>query len=410
MKYQLSVIAGPESGRHFALEAGQTLKIGRGHASDTQINDPCMSRVHCAVEMASEGVAITDQGSSTGTFVNGKQVEKVMLSPGDVIQVGDSKIRLQVEGAQEHSTLPGRQANRKATAFSVPMQSLVGETLGHFRLDDIISKGHAGMVFKGYDTKNERIVAVKVLAPEYGQSEEEKQRFVRAMKTMLPIQHEHIVQLYAAGKHGPHCWAAMEYVEGDSLADVIQQIGTAGMLDWRDTFRVAVHMARALDCAYENKIIHRNLTPTNILRRSSDKATKLGDLMLAKALEGSLSKSVTLPGQIVGDVPYMSPERTLQSPNIDGRSDIYQLGATLYALLTGRPPFEGNSLPQLIQLVRDEIPEEPKTYHLAIPDQFQDAVMTMLAKRPDDRYHTPRALLKELHRLGMYVGIDCDKL
>jgi serine/threonine protein kinase len=230
------------------------------------------------------------------------------------------------------------------------------------------------------------------------------------MKTMLPIQHENIVRLYAAGKDGPHCWAAMEFVAGDSLADVIQEIGTAGMLDWQDAFRVAVHIGRALECATENKIIHRNVTPQNILRRAKDKVTKLGDLMLAKALEGSLAKQVTQPGQLIGDVPYMSPERTRQDPNTDGRSDIYELGATLYALLTGRPPFEENSLPVLIKKIREAEPEKPKTFHLAIPDRFQDVVMRMLAKRPDDRYRTASALIEELRRVGTYQRIDIDKI
>lgn len=411
MKYQLSVIAGPEAGRTFSIEDGESLTIGRGQASDTQISDPRMSRVHCQIQVEGGKAGLADKGSSSGSFVNGQQLMEKDLTPGDVIQLGDSKIRFSIDGDQEESTLLGTAfGHAKPTAKVTPLQDLVGQSLAHFRLDGIISKGHAGMVFKGYDTETDRVVAVKVLAPEYGQSEEEKQRFVRAMKTMMPMQHENIVQLYAAGKHGPHCWAAMEYVDGQSLADVIQEIGTAGMLDWRDTFRVAVHIGRALECANENKIIHRNVTPQNILRRASDKVTKLGDLMLAKALQGTLAKQVTQPGQLVGDVPYMSPERTRQDANTDGRSDIYELGATLYALLTGRPPFEDNSLPVLIKKVREETPEKPKKYHLAIPDQFQDIVMMMMAKRPDDRYRTPSALLKELRRVGMFQGIEIDKL
>ena len=102
----------------------------------------------------------------------------------------------------------------------------------------------------------------------------------------------------------------MEYVDGESLAQVIPRIGIAGMLEWRYAFRVAVHIARALEAAFEHEIIHRNITPANILVRSSDKVAKLGDLMLAKAMTGTLARQVTQPGELVGDVLYMSPERT----------------------------------------------------------------------------------------------------
>ena len=186
-----------------------------------------------------------------------------------------------------------------------------------------------------------------MLTPNVADSEEQKERFVRAMKTMMPIRHPNIVQLYNAGKKGPYCWAAMEFIEGESLASVIDQIGVQGMLDWRDVWRVAVHIGRALREAYERKIIHRNVTPTNILKREQGGVYLLGDLMLAKALEGSLAKQVTQPGQVIGDVPYMPPERTRDGAQVDGRADIYGLGATCYALLTGHPPFESDSLPEI---------------------------------------------------------------
>jgi len=251
-------------------------------------------------------------------------------------------------------------------------------------------------------------VAVKVLTPDPTHSEEQKERFVRAMQTMLPVKHPHIVRLYNAGKKGPYCWAAMEFVDGESMTDVIARIGVEGMLDWREAYRMAVHIGRALQEAYSRKIIHRNVTPPNILRRRQDKVCLLGDLMLAKALEGTLARQVTQPGQLIGEVPYMSPERTRDQPGVDHRSDLYGLGATLYALLTGRPPFEGHSLPELIRKVREEPPRKPKEFQLSVNDMFQDAVMMMLAKRPEDRYTTPTDLLRDLERIGRYANVQVD--
>jgi serine/threonine protein kinase len=281
-------------------------------------------------------------------------------------------------------------------------------SLAHFRLDAILAAGESGMVFKAWDTEKDRVAAVKVLTPDPMRQDEQKERFVRAMRTMIDIRHPHIVPLQYAGKTGPYCWAAMEFVDGEDLTKVIQRIGVQGMLDWREAYRVAVHVGRALQEAYQRKIIHRNVTPANILRRHVDKVCLLGDLMLAKALEGSLARQVTQPGQLIGDVPYMSPERTRDQAEVDHRSDIYGLGATLYALLTGRPPFESHSLPDLVRRVRQEEPRQPRDYQLSINDKFQDVVLQMIAKRPEDRFQTPAELLKELDRIGRYNNLEAD--
>ena len=154
--------------------------------------------------------------------------------------------------------------------------------------------------------------------------------------------------------------------------------------------------------------MHRNISPTNIMLRSSDKAAKLGDLMLAKALEGALAKQITKPGQLLGDIAYMSPERTRSIGEVDSRSDIYSLGATVYALLTGRPPCEGGSLPETIAKIRTAEPVRPKKYQLSIPDQFEGVVMQMLAKRPEDRYQTAKDLLADLERVAKFQGMTVE--
>src|SRR5437763_12842987 len=119
------------------------------------------------------------------------------------------------------------------------------------------------MVFKATDTRDDQTVAIKVLQPEFSRNDEEMQRFIRAMKTVLPLRHPNIVALLGAGKTGPFCWVAMEHVEGESMTQVIQRMGVAGMLDWKYGYRVAVHVARALEYAHGESIIHRNVTPTN---------------------------------------------------------------------------------------------------------------------------------------------------
>src|SRR5262249_26314520 len=135
-----------------------------------------------------------------------------------------------------------------------------------------------------------------VLLPDFARDEDEVQRFVRAIKTVLPLRHPYLVTVYAAGKTGPHCWVAMEYVAGEDMVRVIERIGVAGMLDWRYAFQVAVQVARALAHAHAQHIVHRNVTPKNMLLETPTRTVKLGDLIKAKALKGCW------PGRLPGRV------------------------------------------------------------------------------------------------------------
>src|SRR5262249_34859639 len=216
---------------------------------------------------------------------------------------------------------------------TAPLTELEGQTLTHYEIVHVIGRGQTGVVFFANDPPNSnRPVALKVLLPEFSKDDEEMQRFVRAMKTVLPLQHPNLIRVYGAGKTRGYCWVAMEYVAGETLTEVIKRIGVAGMLDWKHAFRVAADIGKALEYAHGEGIVHRNVTPTNILRQATDKVCKLGDLMLAKALENTAAQQITRPGELVGEVEYMSPERTRGTTELDARSDLYGLGATLYAL------------------------------------------------------------------------------
>jgi serine/threonine protein kinase len=186
---------------------------------------------------------------------------------------------------------------------------------------------------------------------------------------------------------------------------VIDRIGVAGLLDWRVAARIAVHIAWALQFAHSHQVIHRNLTSRNFLVRFSDKATLLGDLLLAKALEWALAIDITRPGAIIGDVRYMPCERLLANDAVDARSDIYSLGALVYALLTGRPPLAGPSLLDTLALIRTGDPVPPRKYQLSISGLFEGVVLRMLARRPEDRYQSADDLLVHLARATLYQGV-----
>lgn len=177
------------------------------------------------------------------------------------------------------------------------------------------------------------------------------------------------------------------------------------MLDWKHAYRAAVHVGRALAYAHEKQIVHRNVTPTNVLREATTNTFKLGDLVLAKSLEGTAAEQVTRMGELVGDVEYMAPERTRGTTELDARSDVYGLGAVTYALLTGKPPCTGKSLIEQIASIRQVEPPRPKKLQMSIPDMFDGVVMKMLAKDPAQRYQTVADVVKELERIGKFNGV-----
>jgi serine/threonine protein kinase len=405
--FQLVVAEGPDKGKRFDLKPGGGHVLGRHQDAIYKLTDPRTSRSHCEIRFEDNEVKVVDRGSTSGTFVNGQKITERLLKPGDVIAVGDSKIRLQIGDAEQATTWTnvGQAADYDAKATE-QLSELTGRALGHFDVGEVLGRGVSAMVFRAVDRNDQKAVALKVMQPSFSQNEEEMLRFVRAMKTTMPLRHPNLVTLLGAGKSGPYCWAAMELIEGENLTRVIQRIGVAGMLDWKYAYRVAIHIARALEYAHGQKIIHRNITPTNIVIQASDKQAKLGDLMLAKALEGTLALTHTRPGEILGEINYMAPERThpQSATLVDGRSDLFSLGATVYALLTGKPPFAGTNMIETITKIRSADPVKPTKFQMSIPGLFEGVVLKLLAKTPEERYQTAGELLQELERVGRFSG------
>ncbi len=406
MKRKLVVIAGPEAGRTISLDRAESLTIGRGQASDTRLNDPRISRVHCSLQMGPEEVILVDAGSTGGTFVGGRKISKHRLSHRDEIQIGDSRMRFESDQPASKQTSSAKPPLLSARS----LKELVGQRLGHFKLNRITHTGNTSVLFLASDEKYSRPAMIKVMLPSVTSDEDQRSRFVRAVHTMINVRHDNLVEIYGAGKQGPFCWCAMEFVDGISILEIIELIGTRGRLDWREVYRVAVHVARALQCAQQHQVIHRNVTPDNLIQRKHDKVVKLCDLMLAKALAGTQARQVTAPGQLVGDVAYMSPERMVDTSSLDWRSDQYGLGATLYALLTGHPPFQAKSLPELVKAIREQMPEFPAEVQQETAAEFQHAVLRMLGKNPQDRFAFPSELLRQLDEIGKQYDVDADVL
>lgn len=408
MGKHLLVLAGPDEGRAFPINDGEALLLGRSRATEGRLIDPHVSRVHCQVQSDGNNVAITDFDSAGGTFVNGKKIAaRQELQAGDLIRIGNTRLQFfedeeESAAAEAPMALPLKDG---ATTLSWAA-GLVGKKISNYKVGPILAHGRSGYVFHARDVRQNLPIALKVLEPRFSKNNVAVQRFVRAMKTAMPMRHPNIVTVYSAGKTGPNCWIAMEYLPGESLAAVIGRIETSGMLDWRHVLRFAVYIARALEYAHSQKIIHRNLNPQNILLGKSPAETKLSDLMLAKALEGEGAEEITKSGEILGDIPYLSPEATTGgAQEVDGRTDIYGLGATIYAMLTGHPPFAGETITELVLKIRREQPQSLKALFLGVPDEFEKLISKMMAKRAADRFATAAELLKALEGLAGEKGV-----
>ncbi len=407
MPSKLIVLAGPDEGRAFSL-AGEPLLLGRSRATGSHLLDPHVSRVHCQVHPEGDQFVVSDFDSAAGTFVNGKRIARHALQAGDIIRIGNTRLQFLVDG--DGAALPPAVVVTPAspehvahakTILAAPvsnwMQELSGQKISHFKVGSPLARGKSGYTFHGRDTRRNLAVALKVLAPAFSRNEAAVHRFVEAMKLVLPLRHPNLVKVFGAGKTGPYCWVAMEYVHGESLAAVIGRIEAGAMLDWRQVLRVGIYLTRALEYAHGKNLVHQNVTPPNILVGKSMTVTKLTDLMLAAAIELDPTKPISaanLPGD---DLAYMPPERT-DGPGkaVDARADIYSLGATLYAMFTGKPPVQADTVRELVDKIRLEAPKSLKSQALGVPEPLEHIQQKMLAKRPDDRFGSAKELLKQL--------------
>lgn len=401
----ITILNGNNKDRTCDLPLDQPVIVGRDPNCSLRIADPYVSRHHCHFLWNGVAVTIADLQSTGGIRINGQETSHAVIDTTTVVEIGNTQIKLSMEATPEVASAVTTLAP-PARSGRFNFKDLIGSQIQNFEIGPIHASGKNGVVFKARDIKKLEIVALKVFAPGMSDNEEDKQRFVRAMKTMIPVKHPNIVGIINAGIAEGLCWIAMEYVDGEDLAQVIGKLGINNMLDWRTCWKVAVDVGRGLNAAHQQNIVHRNLTPQNLLRREFDKSVLIGDLAIAKALEGNLAFNVTSPGTVLGDLPYLAPERTKSDAEIDIRGDLYSLGATLYHMLTGKPPIQGDSTTELINASRNVVPQMPSELQMSVNVYFQDLVMKLLSKNAISRHQTPLELLNDLKRIGSYANLS----
>jgi len=447
MAFHLQVIDGPDKGRVLQLADVATLLVGRSSATQAALNDPRVSRVHCRLRADGDRLLVNDAMSSGGTFVNDHRIVQHVLRPGDVLRIGGTVLRVHAGSVADRpltppshavpesrvpavdpleSTLPwDMQFHEPDSAAAAGLIEVVGSRVADFELGPALGQGKTGIVFLARDVPRGRLVALKILRPDFASNADQLHRFERAMKISSSLCHPNLVPTYGTGKWKSCCWIAMEYIEGRSAARFIRNAGIAGRLNWRIALRLAHDIARALQFAHDHSILHRNVTPNNVLM-TKDHVAKLGDLMLAKALDDNNASQISAANAVLGDVPYLSPEQTHGTRDVDARSDLYSLGATVYAVVTGRPPFGGKTAAEIVERIRHQparslreaqsvavksrvmtsFQREHITLQLEeMPVEFDRLILRTLAKRADERYECAADFVRHIEQVAAKVGI-----
>ena len=266
--------------------------------------------------------------------------------------------------------------------------------VGNFEVLEEIGRGAMGAVFKARQVSVDRIVALKVLPPRLAKDEKFIGRFLREARAAAHLNHPNIVQAIDAGHAKPYYYFAMEFVDGPS-ADALLQ--SEGPLRERRALEIARDVARALDHAHQADIVHRDVKPDNILI-AADGTAKLADLGLARETV-DLDSRLTQAGTAVGTPDYISPEQARGEDELDGRTDVYSLGATLYHLVTGSPPYTGKSAVDIMYKHLHDPPPDPRAVNPQVSAGMAAIVSKAMAKRRQQRYANAEALLNDLERL-----------
>ncbi len=281
----------------------------------------------------------------------------------------------------------------------------IGTRLGRYEILSLIGKGGMGEVYRARDTRLPREVAIKVLPPSVADNPTRRARFEREAQAIAQLSHPHICALYDVGEQDGNVFLVMEFIEGESLDDRLRR----GPVPWRIAVSWAIQIASAIDAAHRHNIVHRDLKPSNVMVNES--GVKLLDFGLAKLAEdpdadrtasgaaGDLPSTASLTGEhrIVGTVRYMAPEQ-LEGRPVDGRTDIFAFGATLYEVLTGRRAFDGTSSASVTAqiLTVDPAPLSAFAIGKGVPTALNHVVRRALAKDPADRWQTARDVAIEL--------------
>ncbi|GAB4547933.1 MAG: hypothetical protein OHK0023_10040 [Anaerolineae bacterium] len=269
---------------------------------------------------------------------------------------------------------------------------LIGKQLGPNEITGFL--GHGGMadVYRATQRTLKREVAIKVLVSSYARDKAFVERFTREVEVVARLEHPHIVPVYEHGITDEGVvYLAMRYLKGGTLADLIKQ---RGALPIPQVAQIMLQVGAALDYAHKQGVVHRDVKPSNVMLDENGDAY-LTDFGLARPTDRTFAETLTEPGSMLGTPAYVSPEQ-IQENRSDARSDVYSLGIVLYEMLTGRPPFTGDSIYAIIQAHITKQPPKPSLLRVDLPVAIEATVLRAIQKSPEHRYQSVGEMVNDL--------------
>lgn len=371
MQAELTIRQGREVGRRYVLRMGQRFVLGRGRDVTIRVQDEKVSRRHVALELRPDGLTVTDLGSRNGSFLDGEQLkpnEAVTTRPEDLLMIGDHVFFVVILGLDE-KTRRERARTRRLDEPLLPREE--------FQILGEIGRGATGRVYAAHQVLLGRNVAIKVLRTEVDIDAETRARFLREGRVCCRIKSPYVVDVFDVRVSDGRFYLIMELVNGLSVKDKL----FSGALAIPESLRIAEQVALGLSAAHAEGIVHRDIKPANVLLTPEGTA-KLSDFGIAKELNSL--ESLTATGEGLGTLAYVSPEQATEAKAVDTRTDIYSLGATLYHMIAGRPPFLPQSARVLLAILDKPAPPLGRARE-SCPPEISAFVHDMLEKSPAKR-------------------------
>ncbi len=277
---------------------------------------------------------------------------------------------------------------------------MVGKSLSHYKILEELGRGGMGIVYKGEDTKLHRTVAIKVLPAAALSSDDDRARFYREARAAASLSHPNIATVYEIDEAVPEGsntddirpFIAMEFIEGDTLEDRIKQ----GPMKLAEAVRIASEIASGLEAAHKKDIVHRDIKSANVMLDDDGRA-KIMDFGLAQTAQ---STKLTRMGSTLGTISYMSPEQA-RGEEVDARTDLWALGVTLYEMIAGKHPFEGDYEQAVVYSIMNEDPEPLTAVRTGVPMQLEWLIEKCLVKKSEGRYQSAQELIVDLKAIDV---------
>src|SRR3989339_123671 len=276
------------------------------------------------------------------------------------------------------------------------MENLIGKVIDNFRVVSVLGKGGMGIVYKAYDTRLDRYVAIKLLSSSVLDKERFVERFKREAKNQAKLTHPNIVGVYGFIEYSNLLGIVMEYVEGESLEKVIDR---QGRFNLQDVVYILKHLLQGIGYAHQRGFIHRDIKPSNIIL-NKEGITKIMDFGISKSL---VENDMTKTGSKIGTVYYMSPEQ-VRGDEVTNRSDIYSIGCTTYEMIVGQPPFDYQSEYEVMDSHLKKTAPRVSEKMTGIPEQVDKILLRAMEKIPVNRYGTCEEMYNDVQELDKHVA------